>query len=122
MAPTAAEISNRPFSIPRGEVIAPNTAKPVPVKTNIHTKRCNRWPDNLRFLLTTSARCHGNYGRGAGVGRGLAVGSGLAVGVGLGVEVGVGVAVGVCVAVGVGVGVGVGVTTWINSIRPPLPN
>jgi len=52
-----------------------------------------------------------NYGRTAGVGRGL----------GVGVDLGVAVGVGVGVAVGVGVGVGVP-WSWINSMRPPLPN
>ena len=71
---------------------------------------------------------------GLGVGEGLgvevgvavevavAVGVTVAVDVGVGVTVGVVVAVGAAVAVGVAVGVGEGLVSWINSIRPPLPN
>ena len=58
-----------------------------------------------------------SYGRTGGVGRGLGVA------VDLGIAVGVGLGVGVAVGVGVIVGVGVGAnSSWINSMRPPLPN
>jgi hypothetical protein len=59
---------------------------------------------------------------GVAVGVAVAVGVTVAVDVGVAVTVGVVVAEGVAVAPGLAVGVGEGLASWINSIRPPLPN